>query len=124
MAAFVAAPRIRPDELVLCSLSAFFTEDLSTYSKEQAQHYRKWLGERRWRDCQSLSANEIADQIKEVGIKTNILYGELENDMYPQLVSRVKDTAAKLDAHLVEIPNCGHKMRTPEYIAGLCDVVR
>lgn len=123
MAAFVAAPYFKPNELILCSLSPFFKEDIAAYDAAYVNSCRKWFGERRWRDCQNISADQVADQVKKTATKTTMLYGELEKELYPQLVSRVKATATRLSARLVEVPNCGHKMRTPEYIAGLRDVL-
>jgi len=120
MAALASTPLTAPNELVLCSLSALFQEDLARYDAIYTKHLLYWLGKRRLEDFETLSADKLADQINEMNIKTTLTYGEIEKQMYPQLVARVRNTAAKIhNSKLVEIPNAGHRMHEPEYIAGL-----
>lgn len=120
MASFIAAPFLRPDALVLCSLSAFFSEDLHLYgSQELASRF----GPACAGDLRLHSATAIAGQVLRLGITTTLLYGELEKTIFPNLVNRVYETAAALGTVPVEIPGAAHKMREPAYVAGLSQVL-
>jgi len=120
MASFIAAPLVKPDHLVLCSLSAFFREDLSNYDK---QYLINMFGSRRAEDLRTHSAPAIASQVMQAKVNTTMVYGEKEKVMYPHLVARVRDTAAALHTSPIELSGAGHKMREPEYVAGLKSVL-
>jgi pimeloyl-ACP methyl ester carboxylesterase len=116
-AAFMAAPRLKPDEIVLCSLSPYFTEDLHQYKDS---YVIRLFGKRRLKDFKTISANKIASEINKKHIKATLLYGQKEQRYYPNLVARVKQTAAQLNnSKLIEVPGAGHSMRGPAYIKGL-----
>jgi PAS domain S-box-containing protein len=113
VAAFKLAPELRPDLLVLCSLSPVFADDKGEYVK-------RLIGPKRTADLESVSPGKITEAISEAGIKTILTYGEREVAESPELVARVKATAAKIKgAQLHEIPRAGHQLRDPEYVAGL-----
>lgn len=116
MASFIAGPRLKPDRLILCSLSALFREDLPSY---QDQYLANWLGQRRVADLKNHSASTIATQILESNVKTSMVFGDKEKAMHPKLYARVKETAAALQITPIELPGAGHKMRDPKYVAGL-----
>lgn len=123
MAAFIAAPQVKPDKLVLCSLSPFFQEDLRNIPDEEVLRMIM-IGKRRLADFRTISANDIAAQVNAANIPAVLLYGKKEQAKYPHLVARVKDTARQLeDAQLIQIPGAAHKMREPHYLAGLQKVV-
>ncbi len=117
MTAFVSTPLIVPNELILCSLSPFFSEDLNKHEPVYVVHR---FGKQRAEDFTKLSANKIAEQISQKNIRTTFLYGEKEKEMYPTLVARVKASASQVkSSRLIEIPNAGHPMHEPEYVAGI-----
>ncbi len=113
--AYMAAPDLRPDWLLLASLSPFFKEDIGNYPQKRSL---RRFGKQRMADFNSYSAHGIAAQLE--GRKTVYFYGEKEQDDVPFLVDRVKDSHQHTPgANLIEIPNAGHRMREPEYIAGV-----
>ena len=116
MAAFVAAPIIHPNRLILCSLSGLFKEDINTTDLARMKRLNAWLGKRRVADCLALSAEDTAQKVDRLSIPTALFYGEKEKLLYPRLVSRVKSTAKALRQHeLIEVPNAGHQMRHTLY---------
>ncbi len=121
MVALVSAPQAAPDELILCSLSAFFGEDLGKYDEA---YLNRRFGHRRVSDFKGLSAGELASQINGLSIKATLFYGQKEKELHPRLVARVKQTASELkNARLIEIPGAGHRMYEPEYVEGLRQVI-
>lgn len=121
MVAFLSAPKVRPNRLLLCSLSPFFKEDAS---KTTLEFRLAWFGKRREAAMQSLSAKETAKLLNQTNIDVTLLYGEQEKEMYPHLVERVKDTARDLKAaQLVEVAGAPHSSRDPAYIKGIAAVL-
>jgi hypothetical protein len=124
MAAFISAPRTKPDQLILCSLSPFFKEDLAKANAQQQRQVLRMVGKRRLANFKTLSADDIAMQVNATNTPALMLYGEEEKTAVPHLVVRVKDTAAKLNtASLHEIPGAPHSMRHPAYTAGIAKVL-
>jgi hypothetical protein len=121
MVALVSAPETMPDELILCSLSAYFSEDLGLYEEK---YLLRRFGHRRVQDLKTLSADEFARRVNDGVTRTVLMHGEKEEISSSNLVDRVKDTASKLErVQVVRVPNAGHKNREPEYIAGLKKVL-
>lgn len=123
MAAFVAAPMVKPDRLILASLSSYFKEDLPNYHRP----FGKWKHEnkRRLADYQTLSANDLAQQVNKLRIPTTLVYGAYEKKMYPELVARVKKTGKSIRRATVhELPNAEHPMATSAYTTGLLNVIK
>ncbi len=113
--AYMTAPELKPDWLLVGSLSPFFAEDVGTFPGKRAL----WrFGKRRMADFNSYSAHDIASKLN--GNRTVYLYGEKEKTDIPHLVARVVDSHKLTPgSQLVEIPDAGHKMRTPEYVDGI-----
>jgi pimeloyl-ACP methyl ester carboxylesterase len=119
MAAFVSAPVLHPDQLLLASLSAFFKEDLVQYSSVDLRR-RPFAGKRRLKDFKHLSAKALAKEINVLDIPITLFFGEHEKKRHPELVARVKETARDVHrATLIELPNTGHSMRRPDYTTAL-----
>lgn len=117
MVAFLSAPKITPNKVLLCSLSPYFKEDGDKTTRE----YRvQRFGKRRDEAMDQLSANHTAQAINLTDIEVVMLYGEQEKKVYPHLVERVKSTAKDLkDVKLIEVPNAPHEFRDPAYIKGI-----
>ena len=113
-AAFVSASRCRPDQLILCSLSAYFQEDLPKYNK------RDWIythmGKRRHQDFETLSAKKIAEEIVAKRIHTRLMCGWLEEQVFPHLYERVIETSEGLNIKPILIPDADHTIHSPQYM--------
>lgn len=106
--ALLAAPDLKPDKLYLCSLSAFFQEDLGQQPNEYGLNR---FGKRRMNDLWSLSFDEIVERYAKLSTEIIVAYGEKEKNMYPSLVRRCERAAATLpNAYLIELPGSGHSM--------------
>lgn|GEM_PF-3563436 len=117
MVALAATPKIVPDELMLCSLARYFAEDLGL---ERNGDFSQSLGKRRLKDFEKYSATSLIAQLNKYPTKTTYFYGELEQNVYPLLVAKIKERAAlTTNARLIEIPAAGHKIREAAYISGL-----
>lgn len=124
MVALAAAGRIRPDLLVLCSLSGYFKEDLPKYTRELLSQTPdlafKHMGKRRRLDFEKLSAVKTAQEVQKHGLKAVMLYGEQEKHLLPVLFGRVKQTASILKpARLIEVPGADHPIRGTAYLEAL-----
>lgn len=121
MVAFVSASTLKPDKLIVCSLSGFFKEDLHMYDKS---YLLSRFGKPRLSDLQTLSADDIAGKISKNKIQTIFLYGEKEESLYPRLMQRVKGSASGIEnSRLLEIPNAGHRMYESDYVEGIKSIV-
>jgi pimeloyl-ACP methyl ester carboxylesterase len=117
MVAFLATPKIVPNEVVLCSLSPNFNEDKD---KTTVQYRLKRFGKRREAAMRHLSAAQTAKAINQTNTKVVMLYGQQENEVYPHLVERVKSTAKDLrNVQLIEVPDAPHSFSDPAYIKGI-----
>ena len=117
MVAFLAAPSVLPDEIVLCSLSPYFNEDKD---KTTVEYRVKRFGKRRNKAMDQLHAKQTATKINQSGTKVIMLYGEREKLIYPELVERVKSTAQDLhNVKLIEVADAPHSFRDPAYIRGI-----
>lgn len=121
MVAFLAAPKVKPDRIILCSLSPYFKED----KDKTTEKYRiKKFGKRRNKAMKQLSAEQTANEINKTNIRVTLLYGEQEKIHVPFLVERVKSTARDLEnAELIEVPDASHPFHGPAYIKGIKSVL-
>ena len=111
--ALITATKIRPDEIILCSLSPFFKEDFDT---DWPTHgHIKRLGKRRIEDIASYSAKSLAKEVKGLNIKIKMMYGEQEIEKLPKLVKRVKETAVDLGIEASMATDAPHSFRDPAY---------
>jgi pimeloyl-ACP methyl ester carboxylesterase len=115
--ALITAAKIRPDEVVLCSLSPFFQEDIAPGWPTKTNTRR--LGKRRIADISSYSATELARITKKLPTKFTAMYGEQEVTPLPRLVSRVRDTAQALGVDAKQAPEAPHSFRDSAYVRAL-----
>lgn len=122
MAAMIVAPELRPDKIILCSLSPFFQEDIPRF--QPPEKLTNWFGQRRVSDFRTISAKAIANQINKTNVVTILFYGEHEKKMYKKLVERVISTAKDLkDAQISEIPNAPHSFHDQDYTRAITEVI-
>jgi|ERR1039458_697185 pimeloyl-ACP methyl ester carboxylesterase len=120
--ALLAAPKLNPDTIYLCSLSPYFKEDKAGRSDSTGIRY---FGKRRLEDLWSYSADEEAEKLNETNIKVFVLYGEKEHQTSPLLVTRCKDVSSKVKGStLLEIKNAPHDMSNKIYSAAIIDLLR
>ena len=110
MIALITAPELKPDRLLLCSLSPYFSEDLGTLKPS----WEKVLGHRRLSDFENFKAKALARQ---VAAPTTIIYGSHEAKLYPQLKKRCEETAGIITgSKLLVAENAPHEIDFPTYV--------
>lgn len=123
VAAFITAAEIKPEKLLLCSLSPFFKEDWDL-GKPSKQAYR-YLGKKRLEDIKGYSAEQVASEINKTDVLVKVLYGEKEHKTSPKLVKRCQETAKQLNkAQLIEIEKAPHSFHDENYIRGIVSVLQ
>lgn len=120
--AFITAARLKPDLLVLCSLSPFFKEDVQDAAWRR--YGVKRFGQRRMRDIEGQSAHLVAQGIKKAAVETVMTYGELEEKRYPTLVNRVKQTAEELGITPIAFHNVPHSLDDTSYTMAILDLLQ
>jgi pimeloyl-ACP methyl ester carboxylesterase len=118
MVAFLSAPIIKPDRVLVCSLSAYFKEDMH---KQKQNYMVRRFGKRRTADSHIISADETAKKINGAHVPITFMRGEKENwGRFIKLSERVEQSAKAVEgSRLVIVPDCPHSFRTPEYIKGI-----
>lgn len=112
MIAFITATTLRPNKLLLCSLSPYFSEDLATLEPS----WEKFIGKRRLKDFRKFKARKIAQNLK---APTIIFLGEVEA-RFPQMKKRyteIKKYAKQVKQILVK--NAPHEIDYPEYVTAI-----
>lgn len=104
--AYFASTLVGPDQLYLCSMVAYFLEDLPHIPQAEILD----IGKRRYQDIHSCSFDSVALQIQG---KTTLFYGANEQSF----IKRRANIAAIMlpDAKLIEIPGIGHQIAHPQY---------
>lgn len=118
MVAFLAAPEIKPSKTLVCSLSAYFKEDMP---KQKQSYMLRRFGKQRTADSHSISADETAAKINNAHIDVIFMRGERENcGRFIPLRERVEQSAEAVQgSKLVVIPECPHSFYDPAYIKGI-----
>lgn len=118
MVAFLSAPLVKPNRALVCSLSAYFKEDMP---KQKQSYMLRRFGKRRTADSHLISADKTAQQINELGLSITFMRGEKENwGRFIMLSERVEQSASAVkNSKLVIVPNCPHVFRDPAYIQGI-----
>lgn len=109
MIALVAATKIKPTNLVLCSLSPYFSEDIPKLKRSWLQS----IGKKRVNDFSDLNFEEISKQVK---CKTYLLIGEKESKKYPGLELRVLEAHKEIKSKLIRMTNVDHNIGQKEYL--------
>lgn len=107
--AFLAANKLKPKKIYLCSLSPDFDEDRVHMKKWE----RNYIGKRRYEDTKTRSAKNLA---RKLVVPSTIFYGEEEGRKYPELKIRAQETArlAK-NSKLVMVKGSKHDIANSEY---------
>jgi alpha/beta superfamily hydrolase len=116
--AFLAAPAIKPNKTLVCSLSAYFKEDMPN---QKRSYMLRRFGKQRTDDSHSISADDTATKINEARLNMVFLRGEKENwGRFIKLSERVKKSAVAVNGskHVI-VPDCPHSFRDPAYIKGI-----
>jgi pimeloyl-ACP methyl ester carboxylesterase len=117
--ALLTAAELRPDKLILCSLSPFFEEDVRKKAWPTKRHRDK-LGIRRLKDISNYSCEDLAEDLNRAKIKTTVMYGEREHQSSPPLVARAKEMHRLVKgSKIVEVPDAPHPFVAPEYVKGI-----
>lgn len=108
MIAFIAASKIKTDGLILCSLSPFFSEDISkpnSFSK---------LNLKRYSDFSKLNSGQLAKKLKTK--KVFMLYGAREAKELIKRVKTVFENIDKKNKYLLSIKNTDHDIADKKYL--------
>ena len=111
MAGLITANELKPNELILCSLSPYFNEDI----EKLKPWWKIYIGIHRSIDFKKFEAIKIA---KKIIIPTTVIYGSREGEQYPQLKHRCEEVARLIpNAKLEVADNAPHKIDYPSYVA-------
>ncbi len=118
--AFITATYLKPDVLILCSLSQTFKEDFDALNKHKVLIIKS-IGKKRWISGNSFEARKIAEKITS---KTTILYGELEAKHSPQLEKRSLETSTLIkNVTLIKIKDTPHIIDSIGYQKTLAKII-
>jgi predicted alpha/beta hydrolase family esterase len=108
--AYLACQTVTPDQLYLCSIVAYFLEDLPLIPQAEILD----IGKRRYQDIRNCSFDSVAQKVQ---CKTSLFYGANEQSF----IKRRSNIAVKMlsNAKLVEIPNIGHQIAHPLYLEAI-----
>jgi hypothetical protein len=109
--ALITAAKIRPDEVILCSLSPFFQEDIGPGWPTKTNTRRL--------DISSYSVTQLAAAAQKLSTEFVVMYGEQEVTPLPRLVARVRDTAQALGVDAKEAPGAPHSFRDEAYVQAI-----
>lgn len=100
---------------ILCSLSPYFKEDLSSVPKS----WKKQIGRRRVESFENIEMSSIAPKIKS---KTYLLFGTKE---HKSVQSRANDTFKRLqtEKYLIPVKGSKHDIANPEYLKEIGKVI-
>lgn len=115
MIAAIAASKVKPKKIYLCSLSPYFKEDIDTLVKKSE---RRTLGKRRLADFQSIYFNDVA---KSIHCETVVFVGMKEP---ASVIKRAKEAHHKIKhAHLHKIEEATHDLLSPAYIRAIHKII-
>lgn len=117
MIALLTAKTLRPDRLILCSLSPYFAEDLPKIP----MWWKRFIGKRRTEDFSRYSMKKA---VKGISITTTVFIGGGEQKKFPQLKRRCVEGAKELSASLIVVPNVLHDIGDPRYRVAIVREVR
>lgn len=112
MIALLTARALRPDELVLCSLSPYFAEDLPKIP----DRWKRFIGKRR---TTNFGRYWMKSAVKGLSIKTKVFIGGAEQKKFGSLASRCTLVAKALSASVIVIDGVKHDIGDPRYRTAL-----
>lgn len=108
MIALITAEQLRPDRLVLCSLSPYFSEDLIKIP----DWWKRFMGRRRIADLEKFSMRSAAKRVK---AKAKVFVGGAERERFPQLAVRCDAAARALSTSVIVIDGVRHDIGDHRY---------
>ncbi len=113
--AYCSAPQIKPQRLILASLSPYFKEDLKTLRRS----WKAFMGKHRIADFRNYSFDRLSKQIQNCDI--TLLSGEFESY---ELIHRVTDAHKKLkNSTWITLEKTKHDISQKKYIETLKDII-
>ena len=118
MAALISSIKLKPNLLIICSLSDYFSEDIALMNKMQLKEEEIALGKERINDFKKYKLNILLKQIR---CKTIILAGKEE----PKGIIKNSKKAKKLikNSELIIIPKAKHNMFQKDYFNTLKTII-
>jgi len=114
MIALISSVKIKPNGLILCSLSPYFREDLNKIRES----WKNFMGKRRISDYKKFSFNKISKTCKS---KVYLIYGTEESK---ELRLRVVDANKRVkNSQLVVVEGCKHDISDKRYIKAVQKVI-
>lgn len=110
MIAFVASTKVSPSGLVLCSLSPYFSEDLSEKLKEK------------YKDFSKLNNKKLSKKIK--AKKVLMLYGTREEKSLKQRVNKTYKQISKRKKYLFPINKTEHNIGDLRYLNKIYQITK
>lgn len=113
--AYLSATQEKVDTLMLCSLSPYFSEDLSNIKDS----WKKYTGKKRIEDFEKISNSKLATKINS---ETYLLFGTKEG---PEVERRAKNTydSLKNKKHLIHIDGAKHKLEDERYLKQIKQII-
>ncbi len=108
MIALIAAKELKPDELILCSLSPYFSEDLPTIP----DRWKRFIGKRRTED---FGRYAMKSAVKDVSGETTVFIGSVEQKKFPQLAKRCASAARALGTSVIVVEGAEHDIGDVRY---------
>lgn len=110
MIACISASDLKPEKLILCSLSPYFKEYLGTLHGS----WIKAIGKRRFEDFKNFSIKNIS---KKITSPTTIFYGEKEAQVFPILKKCCMSASSLIEkSQLIIVKDSPHKIDHPSYV--------
>lgn len=117
MVALIAAAELHPNQLFLCSLSPYFSEDI----KRMPERWKHFIGKNRTADFKKILCSEVCKKIRS---KTYLFIGEVEAHKFPTLVRRVTYAHKSITTSTIHhIPNTDHEISQKEYLDAIKTVI-
>ncbi len=108
MIALLTAKQLQPNELILCSLSPYFAEDLSKIPA----WWKRFIGKRRTTDFGRYS---MKSAVKGVSMKAKVFIGGAEQKKFRHLAARCTLAAKALGTSVIVIDGVKHDIGDARY---------
>lgn len=113
--AYLSATQEKVHTLILCSLSPYFSEDLTNIKDS----WKKHTGKKRIEDFEKISNSKLAAKINS---ESYLLFGTKEG---PEIETRAKNTydSLKNKKHLISIDGVKHKLEDERYLKQVKQII-
>jgi pimeloyl-ACP methyl ester carboxylesterase len=109
MIALMTAKETKPDQLILCSLSPYFAEDLPKIP----DRWKRFIGKRRTEDFGRYSMKGV---VKGVSSKVKVFIGSAEQKQFRQLAARCTLAAKALGTSVIVVEGVKHDIGDARYL--------